>query len=267
MIDKITTTKLKEFKQKSQKISVLTGYDYETALILNEAGIDVVLIGDSVGMVKLGYETTLPVTIDDMIRYCKAVKRGNSRALLVADMPFLSYENEIKDAVLNAGRLIKEGEVEAVKIEGGAEMVKTIKKIIEAKIPVMGHIGLTPQAVHQMGGYKVQGKDKDSAKKLVDSAKMLEESGVFALVLECIPADLARTITSNISIPTIGIGAGPHCDGQVLVLDDMLGLCSRVKPKFVKQYVNIRAKILDAVKQYCSEVKEGRFPSDEHTYK
>lgn len=265
-MNKITAVKLFEMKQKGEKISMLTGYDYGTVRILNEAGIDAILIGDSLGMVKLGYENTLPVTIDDILYHCKAVKRGNSNALLIADMPFMSYEGTVEEAIMNAGKLLKEGGVHAVKIEGGAEMAKKIEAIIAAKIPVMGHIGLMPQAVNRMGGYKVQGKDDAAAARMIEDAKILESSGVFSLVLECVPAALAKEITQSVSIPTIGIGAGNGCDGQILVTDDMLGLSADFKPKFVKRYANLQPQILEAFKQYIKEVKENKFPSEENTY-
>lgn len=267
MLNKITVSTLIEMKQQKKRISMLTCYDYSMAKILNEAEIDVLLVGDSLGMVKLGYENTLPVTVEDIIYHCKSVKKGNSNALLVADMPFMSYEKSIEDAVFNAGRLIKEGGAEAVKIEGGIEYISAIKAIVSAKIPVMGHIGLTPQAVNQLGGYKVQGRDKKSFEKLIIAAKELEKAGVFSIVLECVPSELAEKIKRLISIPLIGIGAGPHCDGQVLVLDDMLGMFSEFKPKFVKRYLNLNAQIKDAVKLYNSEVKENKFPTAEYFYK
>ncbi|MFH1368355.1 MAG: 3-methyl-2-oxobutanoate hydroxymethyltransferase [Elusimicrobiota bacterium] len=267
MMDKITTVKLREMKRAGEKIAMLTAYDYTTAKLLNDAGIDVLLVGDSLGMVKRGYRDTLQVTVDEVVFYCKAVKNGNSRALLIADMPFMSYETSREDAVRNAGRIIKLGGAEAVKIEGGVEVVDKIKAIIAAKIPVMGHIGLTPQAVHQMGGYKVQGRSSPAARKLVNAAKQLEKAGVFSIVLECIPGILAKRITASVSVPTIGIGAGIHCDGQVLVIDDVLGLYSEMRPKFVKQYANLRRHVLKAASEYKREVKQGKFPAEENTYK
>ncbi len=266
-MEKVTASKLKEMKQKGEKISVLTAYDYGTSKLLNEAEIDVLLVGNSLGMVKLGYENTLPVTVEDIFYHCKAVKRGNSRALLVADMPFMSYEANKKDAVYNAGRLVKEGGAEAVKIEGGLEYFDTIKSIIKTKIPVMGHLGLTPQSINQIGGFKVQGRDEKIAEKILNEAIELEKLGAFAIVLECIPDKLSEQISKALTIPTIGIGAGIHCDGQVLVTDDMLGLFSDFKPKFVKRYANLKSEIINAVKTYRSEVKEGKFPQEENTYK
>jgi len=208
-------------KKDGEKITMLTAYDYTMAKILDEAGIDILLVGDSLGMVMLGYENTLPVTLDEMLHHARAVGRGTENALLVADMPFLSYEIEAKEAVRNAGRLIKEAGAQAVKVEGGAEIAETIKALVAAKIPVMGHIGLTPQAIHQMGGYKVQGRNSEAAQKLLNDAKVLSKAGIFALVLECIPYQLAKEITGSVEVPTIGIGAGPHCDGQVLVIHDI----------------------------------------------
>lgn len=263
---KVTTTKLLQMKSAGEKIAMLTAYDYPMAGLLDAAGVDIILVGDSLGMVVLGYENTLPVTIEEMIHHTRAVKRGTTRALLVADMPFLSYEVEVSQAVLNAGRLIKEGGAEAVKVEGGSEIIETVSAMIRAKIPVMGHIGLTPQSIHQLGGYKVQGRDRTAAKKLRADAFALLAAGAFALVIECVPWPLAREITQDIGIPTIGIGAGPHCDGQVLVLHDLLGLYDRIRPKFVRQYVNLSPLISDGIKQYISDVRESRFPGLEESY-
>lgn len=265
--DKVTATTLIDMKKRGEKIVVLTAYDYSMAKILNEAGIDVILVGDSLGMVKLGYENTLPVTVDDICYHARAVKRGNSSALIVADMPFMSYEASPRDAVNRAGDLVKNGGAEAVKVEGGAEYADTVKAIIKAKIPVMGHIGLTPQAIHRMGGFKVQGRGEKAAQKLVADAKALAKAGVFAMVLEGLPEALAARITKSVPVPTIGIGAGAGCDGQVLVIDDILGIYSDFKPRFVKRYANLRPQILDAVKQYRREVKEGSFPDAEHVFK
>lgn len=263
---KVTTTKLLQMKSAGEKITMLTAYDYPTAGLLDKAGIDIILVGDSLGMVVLGYENTLPVTIEEMIHHTRAVTRGTGRALVVADMPFLSYEVEASQAVLNAGRLIKEGGAEAVKVEGGSEITETVSALVRAGIPVMGHIGLTPQSIHQLGGYKVQGRDRSGAKKLRADAFALLAAGAFALVMECIPWPLAQEITQDIGLPTIGIGAGPHCDGQVLVLHDILGLCDRLRPKFVRQYVNLSPLISDAVKQYILDVRESKFPGLEESY-
>ncbi|MEW5766911.1 MAG: 3-methyl-2-oxobutanoate hydroxymethyltransferase [bacterium] len=264
---KVTTTKLLQMKSAGEKITMLTAYDYPTARLLDEAGIDIILVGDSLGMVVLGYENTLPVTIEEIIYHTQAVKRGTSRALVVADMPFLSYEVEVSQAVLNAGRLIKKGGAEAVKMEGGSEISETISAIVRAGIPVMGHIGLTPQSIHQLGGYKVQGRDKGAAKKLRADAFALSAAGAFALVIECVPWPLAQQITQDIGMPTIGIGAGAYCDGQVLVLHDLLGLYDRIHPKFVRQYVNLNPLISKAIKGYISDVRESKFPSLEESYK
>lgn len=264
---KITVSTILEKKKKKEKIVALTCYDAPTAKLLNEVGIDIVLVGDSVGMVKLGYENTLPVTIDEMFHHTKAVARGNTNSLLVADMPYLSYEVEIKDALNNAGRLVKEGGAEAVKLEGGLEVAGVIKTIInQIKIPVMGHLGMTPQSLLKFGGYKPQGKDEKSAEKILTDAKILEGSGVFAIVLECIPEDLAGEITEKVSIPTIGIGSGRYCDGQILVLDDIIGLYRGITPKFVKKYANIYDQIFKAVTDFKKDVIEGKYPSQEHTY-
>lgn len=265
-MEKITTISLQQKKQKNQKITMLTCYDYSTARLMNEAGIDVLLVGDSLAMVVLGYETTLPVTMDEMLHHVKAVKRGNSRALLVADMPYLSYQIKPAEAVRNAGRFLKEGGAEAVKLEGGREMSKTIRAMLSAGIPVMGHIGLTPQAVHKMGGYRVQGKDEETAKKLKEDALLLAKAGIFALVLEGVPWRVAKEITDTVPIPTIGIGAGKYCDGQVLVINDMIGAYGDFTPKFVKKYADVSAVMLKAFKQYKTEVETGKFPDKKHSY-
>ena len=263
---RVTTTLLKEKKARKEKITMLTAYDYSTAMMVDQAGIDVILVGDSLGNVVLGYETTLPVTMDDMIHHTRAVARGTKNSLLVGDMPFLSYHVSIQEAVRNAGRFIQEGGAQAVKLEGGEERVDTIKAVLDAQIPVMGHIGLTPQSVHQFGGFKVQGRDVETARKLLRDAKALEAAGVFAIVLECVPAALAERITAEVSVPTIGIGAGPGCDGQVLVINDMLGLYGGFTPKFVKKFANLNPLILDALRQYKEEVEKGVFPGPEHCF-
>lgn len=264
--DKVTTHRLVQMKQKGERITALTCYDHGFARTLNEATVDVLLVGDSLGMVMLGYENTLPVTVDEVLHHVKAVKRGNSRALLVADMPYLSYEIDAKEAVRNAGRLIKEGGAEAVKLEGGIEVAPVIKELVKTNIPVMGHLGLTPQAIHRFGGYRVQGRRPQDADKMLTDAKVLEGAGVFAIVLEAIPSALAREITRKVSVPTIGIGAGPHTDGQILVLHDMLGLTGESVPKFVKRYASLRQDCLRAVQAYCKEVRDGSFPQPEHEY-
>ena len=262
----ITISTLLDLKRKGIKIAMLTAYDFPTARLAEEAGVDVVLVGDSVGMTKLGYESTLPVTIDEMVHHTKAVKRGLSRALLVADMPYLSYEVDLKEAVRNAGRLLKEGGAHAVKVEGGMEVASTIKEFLKINVPVFGHLGLTPQAVNRLGGYKVQGRSPEAAEKILTEARILEGAGCCAVVLECVPADLAKEITKRLQIPTIGIGAGPHCDGQVLVSDDMLGLSEAGPTKFVKRYADLRAQSLKAIGDYCREVRDGSFPGPEHSF-
>lgn len=253
-------------KQKNERLTMLTAYDYSTAKLIDASGIDSVLVGDSLGMVMLGYEDTLSVTMEDMIHHTKAVARGIKDALIVSDLPFMSYQTSVYDAVVNAGRLIKEGRAQAVKLEGGLEVCPQIKAIVEASIPVMAHLGLTPQSVNAFGGFKVQGKDEEAARSLIEQAKAVEAAGAFAVVLECIPAKLAELITKSISIPTIGIGAGNGCDGQVLVYQDMLGLYSDFTPKFVKRYAEIGPQMENAIEDYISEVKSGAFPAAEHTF-
>lgn len=263
---KVTTRSLKEMKQKGHKITMLTAYDYTMARILDEAGVDVILVGDSLGMVMLGYKNTLPVTLDEMLHHAKAVVKGVEDALVVVDMPFMSYEVEVSTAVHNAGMMIKESGAAAIKLEGGSEVSMTIEAMVKARIPVMGHIGLTPQAIHQMGGYKVQGRDSKEAKRLIDDARLLEEAGVFALVLECIPYQLAREITKSVNIPTIGIGAGPDCDGQVLVIHDLLGLYKEIRPKFVRRYRDLGSEVKNAVGEFIKDVKEVKFPTLRESY-
>lgn len=264
---KNTVVTFKEAKQKNDKLSMLTAYDYSTAKIIDEAGINGILVGDSLGMVCLGYEDTLSVTMEDMIHHTSAVTRGAKNTLVVADMPFMSYQTCVYDAVVNAGRLIKEGRAQAVKLEGGIEVCDKIEAIVKASIPVMGHIGLTPQSVNAFGGFKVQGKDEEAAKKLIEEALAIEKAGAFAVVLECVPAKLAAIISEKLSIPTIGIGAGVNCDGQILVYQDMLGLFSDFTPKFVKKYENLGEKMNIAFKKYIEEVKDGVFPAEEHSFK
>ncbi|AQS57916.1 3-methyl-2-oxobutanoate hydroxymethyltransferase [Desulforamulus ferrireducens] len=245
---------------------MLTAYDYPMATLVDASGIDAILVGDSLGNVMLGYDSTVPVTMDDMIHHLRAVVRGTKRAMVVGDMPFLSYHISREEAVRNAGRLMQEGLAQAVKLEGGIEVAETVRAITNAGIPVMGHLGLTPQSVYQMGGFKVQGKGEEAARKLISDAKCLEEAGVFAIVLECIPQQLAKLITESLSVPTIGIGAGVHCDGQVLVIHDLLGFHSDFKPKFVKQYANLKEQIIEACRQYTKEVKDKSFPGQEHVF-
>lgn len=262
---KNTVVTFKNSKNK-EKISMLTAYDYSTARLVDEAGTDAILVGDSLGMVMLGYDDTLSVTMEDMIHHTKAVSRGAKNALVVADMPFMSYQTSVYDAVSNAGRLIKEGRAQAVKVEGGSVILPQIKAIVDAQIPVMGHIGLTPQSINTFGGFKVQGKSEETAQKLIDDAVKLEQAGVFGIVLECVPEKLAKIITEKISVPTIGIGAGRYCDGQVLVYHDMLAMFSGFTPKFAKKYADIGQYMKDAFAEYSEEVKNGKFPSDEHTF-
>ncbi|MCK9582267.1 MAG: 3-methyl-2-oxobutanoate hydroxymethyltransferase [Endomicrobiales bacterium] len=260
MKTKITIKTLAELKKAKRKITALTAYDYPTAKILDDAGVDVVLVGDSVGMVKLGYPSTIPVELFEIIYHCRAVRRAVINALLVADMPFMSYETSKKDAIKNAGEIIKYGMAQAVKIEGGEELIDNIKAVIDAKIPVMGHLGLMPQAINLIGGYKIQGKTDEDAEKIIRSAHILEKAGVFAVVLECVPEKLAKTITSELSIPTIGIGSGKYCDGQILVSDDMFGITQGKTPGFVKRYANLSDAMIKATKLYCQEVKQSKFP-------
>ena len=253
-------------KKNSDRISMLTAYDAGFAGLIDEAGIDMILVGDSLGMVLLGYNSTIPVTMEEMLHHCRAVSRGVKRAVLVGDMPFMSYQVSESDAITHAGRFLKEAGCDAVKLEGGTEMCDKVKAIVRAGIPVMGHIGLTPQTASQLGGYKVQGKDAESARRLLQSAGDLEAAGAFSIVLECIPAQLSETITTGVSIPTIGIGAGRYCDGQVLVTHDMVGMFEKFIPSFVKQYVNLAPQIREAVVAYHDEVKKGTFPAEEHSF-
>lgn len=262
---RVTTSVIKDMKSK-HKFSMLTAYDNPTARMVDEAGIEIILVGDSLGNAVLGYENTLSVTMEDMIHHTKAVTRGAKNCLVVGDMPFLSYHVSKKEAVKNAGRFIQEGGAQAVKIEGGIERVDTIKAILDAQIPVMGHIGLTPQSVHKFGGFKVQGKDLETANKLIEDAKALEKAGVFSMVLELVPTLLAKRITEEVGVPTIGIGAGHHCDGQVLVVNDLLGIYGGFTPKFAKKYANLQPLIMEAFKQYKKEVEEGSFPGEEHGF-
>lgn len=263
---KNTVSTFREQKAKGEKISMLTAYDYSTAKLMDEAGINGILVGDSLGMVVLGYEDTLPVTMEDMIHHTAAVCRGAKNTLVVGDMPFMSYQVSVEEAVYNAGRLMKEGRCQAVKLEGGANVCPQIRAITNASIPVMAHIGLTPQSINAFGGFKVQGKSEEAAKKLLEDAKAVEEAGAFAVVLECVPAKLAELISKSISIPTIGIGAGAGCDGQILVYQDMLGLFSDFTPKFVKRYANVGEMMTQAFRDYIADVQEGSFPAPEHTF-
>jgi len=264
---KNTVSTLLSQKQNGDKITMLTSYDYSTAKIIDEAGVNTILVGDSLGTVILGYEDTLPVTMEDMIHHTRAVSRGAKNALVVADMPFMSYQTSVCDAVKNAGRLIKEGGAQAVKLEGGAAVKEQIKAIVNASIPVVGHIGLTPQSINAFGGFKVQGKSEESAKKIIEDAKIIEEAGAFMLVMECVPERLAKIVTESVNIPTIGIGAGKYCDGQVLVYQDMLGMFTDFVPKFVKKYADVGEIMKNAFSEYIKEVKSGAFPAEEHTFK
>jgi len=265
-MDKITVSTLKEMKEAGQKIAMITAYDYPSALFAEEAGAEVLLVGDSLGMVVLGYDSTVPVTMEEMLHHVKAVVRGAKKSLVVADMPFMSYQASISDALYNAGRFLKEGGAQAVKLEGGSEFADLVHKLVVAGIPVMGHIGLTPQSVNALGGYKVQGKDLKTAQKLMDDAKALEEAGAFSIVLECVPAALAAKITQSLSIPTIGIGSGADCDGQVLVYHDVLGMYPRMLPKFVKRYLDTASLIKEALEKYVFEVKNKTFPEEKHSF-
>ena len=253
-------------KETGKKITMMTAYDYPTANLVDQAGIDTILVGDSLGMVMLGYESTVPVTMDEMIHHCKAVSRGAKNSFIIGDMPFMSYQVSVEDAIHNAGRFIKEAGCESVKLEGGSEMAHVVKAIVDMGIPVCGHIGLTPQTATKLSGYKVQGKDAEGAKELLQSAKDLEEAGAFIIVMECIPDILASRITKELNIPTIGIGAGKDCDGQVLVYHDLVGLFERFTPKFVKQYVNLSSQIKDALVQFKKDVETGTFPGPEHSF-
>jgi len=264
---KNTVLTFKEAKQKGEKLTMLTAYDYSTAKLVDEAGVNSILVGDSLGMVMLGYEDTLSVTMEDMIHHTAAVARGTKNALVVGDMPFLSYNTGIRDAVINAGRLMSEGRANCVKLEGGKEVCDVIRAITDAKIPVCAHIGLTPQAVNALGGFKVQGKSLESAKALIEDALAVQEAGAFAVVLECVPAALAEKISSMLDIPTIGIGAGPGCDGQVLVYQDMLGVYNDFTPKFVRKFANVGEAMTEGIKAYIGAVADGSFPEEKHCFK
>ncbi len=262
---RITINKIKETKQKGEKIVMLTAYDYATARIVDEVGIPLILVGDSLGMVVLGYESTIPVTMDEMIHHTKAVARGTRQAMVIGDMPFMTYHVSIEDALCNAARFIQEGGAQAVKLEGGITVAEKVKRIVECGIPVMGHIGLTPQSIHQLGGFKVQGKSPETAAKLVEDARALEQAGAFAIVLETVPAQLAAFITQSTGIPTIGIGAGIGCNGQVQVINDILGSFADFVPKHAKQYAKLTDTIRNAVTEYLNEVKAGSFPTDKQS--
>ncbi|MCK4258570.1 MAG: 3-methyl-2-oxobutanoate hydroxymethyltransferase [Halanaerobiales bacterium] len=266
MKNRVTTKKLIQMKQNNEKITALTAYDVQTARLLDEAGVELILVGDSLGMVILGYENTLAVTMEDILHHTKAVVKGTKRSLVIADMPFMSYQTGVRDTLINAGRILKEAGAHGVKLEGGSDILPQVKALVQAGIPVFGHLGLTPQSVHQLGGFKVQGKELIQAERLKSEAKSLEAAGVFAIVLECIPAPLAYEISQSLSIPTIGIGAGNGCDGQILVLQDLLGMNEDFKPKFVRRYANLHRVISQAVGQYISDVKTQNFPNEEESF-
>jgi len=263
---RVSITQIKEMKQKGERIAMLTAYDYATAKLIDEAGIPLILVGDSLGMVILGYESTIPVTMDEMIHHTKAVVRGTTQALVVGDMPFMTYQVSVDDALRNAGRFIKEGGAQAVKIEGGENMAETVKRFVSSGIPVMGHIGLTPQSIHQLGGFKVMGKTPEAAIRLLNDARALDEAGVFAIVLECVPEPLSKLITEKVSVPTIGIGAGKYCDGQVQVISDLLGLYTDFVPKHAKQFARLFEIIKSATADYITEVQAGTFPTEKQSY-
>jgi len=261
----VSINAIKEMKTKKEKIVMLTSYDYSTAKLVDEAGIPLILVGDSLGMVILGYDSTIPVTMDDMIHHTKAVVRGTKQAMVIGDMPFMTYHISTESALRNAARFMQEGGAQAVKLEGGVTVAETVKRIVDCGIPVMGHIGLTPQSVHQFGGHRVQGKTPEAAERLLQDARALEEAGAFAVVLELVPAPLSKLITQKIGIPTIGIGAGPDCDGQVQVISDLLGLFSDFVPKHAKQYAKLAGLIKTALASYMEEVKAGKFPTAENS--
>ena len=261
---KLTVKDIRE--KKGGGLTMLTAYDAPMARLLEQCGVDMLLVGDSLGMVVLGYDSTVPVTMEEMLHHCRAVRRGGGQTLVVGDMPFGSYQVSVSETVCNGFRFLKEGGCDAVKLEGGREVCDHVQALVRAGIPVMGHLGLTPQTAGQLGGYKVQGRDMDAARKLVEDALALEEAGIFALVLECVPGGLARVVTSRLSVPTIGIGAGPDCDGQVLVTNDMLGLFEKFTPSFIKKYCNLAPQIKDGVSAYLRDVAKGTFPADEHTF-
>ncbi|MFC1953627.1 3-methyl-2-oxobutanoate hydroxymethyltransferase [Chloroflexota bacterium] len=263
---RISINQIREMKEKGEKISMLTAYDYSTAKIVDEVGVPMILVGDSLGMVVLGYETPIPVTLEVMLHHTKAVVRGTQNALIVGDMPFMTYTISVEDAMRNAGRFIQEAGAQAVKLEGGITVADKVKRIVECGIPVMGHLGLTPQSINQMGGMKVQAKSLEAASKLIDDAEALEQAGAFAIVLEAIPHKLAALVTKKVSVPTIGIGAGPNCDGQVQVINDTLGSFTEFVPKHAKQYAKLGEIIKEAVTEYDREVKEGVFPTEKYSY-
>ncbi|OAT80694.1 3-methyl-2-oxobutanoate hydroxymethyltransferase [Desulfotomaculum copahuensis] len=264
--ERVTTAYFREAKKEGRPVTMLTAYDYPMAKMVDDAGIDAILVGDSLGNVVLGYDSTIPVTMDDMVHHIKAVTRGVRRAMVIGDMPFLSCHLSREESVRNAGRILQEGGARAVKLEGGREVAEAIRAIVAAGIPVMGHLGLTPQSINQMGGYKVQGKDEAAARKLIDDARAIQEAGVFSIVLECVPVPLAKMLTETLDVPTIGIGAGPHCNGQVLVTHDLLGMYGGFSPKFAKRYAQLHEDISRALQAYREEVQSGTFPGPEHGF-
>ena len=264
---RLTIKDLQDMKARGEKIPMMTAYDYTSGKLLEQAGIPLMLVGDSLGMVVLGYDSTVPVTMDDMLHQIKTVVRGTEKAHIVGDLPFMSYHAEVSEAIRNAGRILKEGRAQSVKLEGGQEMAETVNRIVKSGIPVMGHVGLTPQSVNQLGGYRVQGKTISDAIRLMEDTRALEEAGAYVVVLECVPAALAQMITDRLSIPTIGIGAGAGCDGQVQVLYDFLGLFTDFLPKHARRYANLAETIQDAASQYISDVHLGKFPTDKESYK
>lgn len=264
---KNTVTTFKDAKKQGKKLTMLTAYDYSTAKLFDEAGVDSMLVGDSLGMTMLGYDSTLPVTMEDMIHHTKAVVRGAKNALVVGDMPYMSYHLSVQQAVENAGRFIKETGAQAVKLEGGAAFCPEIEAMTRDSIPVVGHLGLTPQSINAFGGFKVQGKSEEAARKIIEDAQALEAAGAFAIVLECVPAKLAEIITAKVAVPTIGIGAGAGCDGQVLVYQDMLGMYDNFTPKFVRKFAEVGAMMKQGVQEYCAAVQDSSFPAAEHTFK
>ena len=263
---KMTPVDIQALKKQGKRITMLTAYDYPMALLEDRAGIDIILVGDSLAMTVLGYENTLPVTMDEMIHHTKAVVRGAKHPLIIGDMPFMSYNTSEREAILNAGRFMKEGGADAIKLEGGASVKEVVGAIVKAGIPVMGHIGLTPQTISMLGGFKVQGKDAQAAQKIIDDALSLQDAGAFSVLLEAVPAPIAQRVTERLTVPTIGIGAGVYCDGQVLVVHDMVGLFDRFTPKFAKKYVNLSELILKAMESYKEEVLKGEFPTDQHSF-
>lgn len=266
MEKRVSITDLKAMKKRGEKIVMLTAYDYPSARLVEEAGVPIILVGDSLGMVVLGYDSTIPVTMDEMLHHVKAVVRGTSRAHIVADMPFMSYQASPQEALHNAGRMLKEGGAQSVKLEGGIRIADTVRLLVESGIPVMGHLGLTPQSVNQFGGYKVQGKTPAAAIKLLNDALALQEAGAYAVVLETVPVQVARAITQRLSIPTIGIGAGPDCDGQVQVFHDLLGLFTDFVPKHARRYAEVGSSIIQAVQEYAADVRDGRFPTERESF-